>query len=378
MAKRAANKMGTVRKRPDGRWEGRYTAPDGKQHSVYGKTQKECTSALRAALNAVDNGSWCEPSRMTVGEWLDEWLKDYQYDNSDLTIRKYRSISANNFKPTLGSIKLLKLSPVHIRRFITTMQDKQLSQVTISNYLRILKTSLNCAVKSGLIKESPAANISVSRGKVKRFHVVDRDMFTKFVKAASKTKYANELSFMLYTGLRIGELRGLQWTDVDWKAQTILVQRQLHPKSHTSQRITAPKYDEERLLYLPTAALTVLKSQRIKQNEQRLAAGESWDDEGINHDLIFRMENGRAHGEKTISDALKIVGNEIGIPDLHPHDLRHSYAVAALRSGVDVKTVQHSLGHKTAAMTVDVYAAYTDDAGKEGAKKLSDYFTISN
>ena len=213
---------------------------------------------------------------------------------------------------------------------------------------------------------------------MKRFHVVDRDMFTKFVKAASKTKYANELSFMLYTGLRIGELRGLQWTDVDWKAQTILVQRQLHPKSHTTQRITAPKYDEERLLYLPTAALAVLKSQRIKQNEQRLAAGESWDDEGINHDLIFRMENGQAHGEKTISDALKIVGNEIGIPDLHPHDLRHSYAVAALRSGVDVKTVQHSLGHKTAAMTVDVYAAYTDDAGKEGAKKLSDYFKISN
>lgn len=366
--------MGSVRKRSDGRWEGRYTANDGKQHSIYAQSQAACTAALRAAQNDVDCGAWVEPSKLTVEEWLDIWLKDYQGDNSELTVLKYKSISKNNFIPTIGKVKLLKLSPIHIRRFLTAMKAKDLSQVTISNYLRILKTALNAAVESKLIKENPAANITVSRGKVKAFHVVDKAMFPAFIKAAKQTKYDNELIIMLYTGLRIGELRGLKWSDIDFDAETIQVSRQLHPKSHTAKRITAPKYNEQRLIYLPQAAVAVLKEQRKKQNEQRLAAGDKWVEDDIGNDLVFRMENGKSHGEKTISDAVKAVGTAIGIPELHPHDLRHSYAVAALRSGIDVKTVQHNLGHKTASMTVDVYAAYTDDAGKESAKKLSAYF----
>ena len=374
MAKRAANNMGTVRQRSDGRWEGRYTASDGKQHSVYALTQPACTAALRAAMNDVDNGIWQKPSMMTVSEWLEIWIKDYQGDNSELTVLKYRSIVRNNFVPTIGAVKLTKLSPVHIRRFLTAMKAKDLSQVTISNYLRILKTALNAAVEAKLIKESPANGISISRGKVKSFHVVDKSMFQDFIKAANETKYGNELALMLYTGLRVGELRGLRWSDIDFAANTMSIRRQLHPKSQTTKRITAPKYDEERTVYLPQPAINVLKAQRVKQNEQRLAAGAEWVDNEVTHDLVFRMETGVEHGEKTIADAVKNVGSAIGIPALHPHDLRHSYAVAALRSGADVKSVQHNLGHKTSSMTVDIYAAYSEDAGKESAQKLSEYF----
>lgn len=374
MAKRAANNMGTVRQRSDGRWEGRYTASDGKQHSVYALTQPACTAALRAAMNDVDNGIWQKPSMITVSEWLEIWLKDYQGDNSELTVLKYRSITRNNFVPTIGAVKLTKLSPVHIRRFLTAMKAKDLSQVTISNYLRILKTALNAAVEAKLIKESPANGITVSRGKVKKFNVVDKAMFPGFIKAANETKYGNELTLMLYTGLRVGELRGLRWSDIDFAANTMSIRRQLHPKSQSSKRITVPKYNEERTVYLPQPAITVLKAQRVKQNEQRLAAGAEWVDNEVTHDLVFRMETGVEHGEKTIADAVRNVGSAIGIPALHPHDLRHSYAVAALRSGADVKSVQHNLGHKTSSMTVDIYAAYSEDAGKESAKKLSDYF----
>lgn len=374
MSKRSANNMGTVRKRSDGRWEGRYTGSDGKQHSVYGRDQKSCTAALKAAMRDVDSGTWMQPSQMTVGEWLDIWLTDCQGDNSELTVLKYKSIVRNNFKSTIGNIKLLKLSPIHIRRFITTMKSKDLSQVTIANYTRVLKTALNAAVEARLIKENPADRITISRGRVKGFHIVDKSMFPAFIEAADKTKYGNELALMLYTGLRIGELRGLQWSDVDFAAGTLSIKRQLHPKSLTTKRITAPKYDEERTIYLPQSAINVLKAQRIKQHEQRLATGTEWTEDEISHDLIFRMDNGKPLGDKTISNAVNYVGTTIGIPELHPHDLRHSYAIAALRSGVDVKTVQHNLGHKTAGMTLDVYVKYTEDAGKESAEKLSDYF----
>ena len=121
--------------------------------------------------------------------------------------------------------------------------------------------------------------------------------------------------------------------------------------------------------------MNVLHAQRKKQAEQRLAAGDKWHEDDISKDLVFRMANGAPHGEKTILTAVHNAGKAIGIPELHPHDLRHSYAVAALRAKMDVKSVQHNLGHKKASMTLDVYVAYTEDAGKEGADILSVYFS---
>lgn len=375
MAKRAANGMGSIRQRADGRWEARYTAPDGRQHSVFARTQKEVSAKLKAALQQVDGGAWREPSTMTVGGWLDIWLTDYQSDNSERTVLKYKSIVDHNFKPVLGDLKLTKLTTVQLRRMLTILRGRSLSQVTISNYFRILKTALNAAVEAKLIESNPANGITVARGKVKKFHVVEKAQFTAFINAAKGTRYENELIFLLYSGLRIGELRGLKWSDIDFDRKTVFVQRQLHPKSQIANRITEPKYDEERLIYLPAAAMSVLQAQRRKQAEQRLVAGAGWREDDTSRDLVFRMANGSPHGEKTIANAVHRAGAAIGLPDLHPHDLRHSYAVAAIRAKMDVKSVQHNLGHKQASMTLDVYVAYTEEAGKEGADKLSIYFS---
>lgn len=371
---RAPNNMGSIRQRSDGRWEARYSAPDGRQRSVYANSQKAVIDKLKAVMRDIDTGAWHEPSKMTVSQWLDIWLVDYQGDNADRTIRKYKSIVNSNFKPVIGNVRLEKLSTLHIRRLLTAMKNKPLSQTTAGNYFRILKTALNAAIEAKLIKVNPANGISVARGKVKSFNVVEKAQFPAFIEAAKNTRYEYELTFMLYSGLRIGELRGLKWPDVDFEKKTIFVQRQLHPKSQSAKRITEPKYEEERLIYLPTAAMTVLYAQRKKQAEQRLAAGDKWHEDETSKDLVFRMPNGAPHGEKTILTAVHRVGNAIGIPELHPHDLRHSYAVAALRAKMDVKSVQHNLGHKKASMTLDVYVAYTEDAGKEGADKLSAYF----
>lgn len=375
MAKRAANNMGTVRQRSDGRWEGRYTDPNGKQRSVYAPTQSECTALLRAAQSDIDNGVWQRPSTVTVAQWLDIWLSDYQGDNSERTVLKYRSVVNNNFKPIIGNVKITNLSTIHIRRMLKNLKDKGLSQVTISNYHRIFKTAINAAIEAKLINTNPADEISVARGKVKGFHIVEKSQFGAFISAAKETKYENELAFMLYTGLRIGELRGLRWSDIDFKAKTMHIQRQLHPKSQIANRITQPKYEEERTLYLASAAIDVLNVQRKRQAAQRLSAGSEWHEDEVSKDLVFRKANGDPHGEKTLLDAVHAAGKRIGIPELHPHDLRHSFAVAAIRAKMDVKSVQHNLGHKKADMTMDVYVKYTEDAGKEGAERLSEYFS---
>lgn len=371
--------MGTIRQRKDGLWEGRYTSPDGRQRSVYAKSEGEVSKKLRSAQHEIDKGSWREPSKMSVLEWLDIWLNDYQGHVSPRTVAKYRCIVNKHFKPRIGQIKLVKLLPMHIQRMITAMDAEGRATSTIRNYCAVLEVALRCAVDTDLIKTSPMAKVKLPRAKHARFDVVDRAQMPDFIRAASETDYPHELLTMIYTGMRVGEIRGLRWSDVDLDQATIHIQRQLHPKNKELERFGGPKYNEDREIHLPAEAVDVLKQQRKRQAKQRLAAGINWQEDGLSRDLVFRLKSGKPHNEKSLFRTVRAVGVEIGIPDLHPHDLRHSYAVAALRAGVDVKTVQHNLGHKTSQMTLDVYAAYTSDAGKAGAEKLSAYLkTIEN
>lgn len=369
---RANNGMGSIRQRSDGRWEGRYTAPNGKQKSVYGRTEKEVTAKLRGVLHEIDSGSWMEPSRMTVSEWLDIWIADYCSHTTETTLNKYKSVVKTHFKPALGAVKMAKLSPIHVQRMVTKLTNDGKSAATIRNYGVILGGALQAAVDVGVLKVNPASKVKLPRTSKTKLNIVDREDIPAFMAAAKSTLYPNELCFMILTGLRLGELRGLQWDDVDMDAATIQIQRQLHGLASHSH-FTPPKYGEVREIHLPDKAVDILKIAKKRQAEQRIAAGPKWKEDDISKKLVFRLNNGNPHSETSLYDAARAVGDIIGKPGLHPHDLRHSYAVAALRSGVDVKTVQHNLGHKSASMTLDVYAAYTNDAGKEGAKKLSEY-----
>jgi integrase len=143
---------------------------------------------------------------------------------------------------------------------------------------------------------------------------------------------------------------------------------------HGVPAFAPPKDNSVRDIELTPQAVTLLKQQRKDQAAARLAAGADWHEDDITRDLVFRTPTGWNLAQATIGDAVNSLRSPLNMPTLRPHDLRHSYAVAALRSGVDVKTVQHNLGHKHASITPDIYAAYTDDAGKTGAEKLADYW----
>ena len=131
---RAPNRMGSIRRRSDGRWEGRYTGPDGRQRSCYGKTQKEAAEALRAATHSVDAGSWLEPSTVTVAQWLAEWVRDYCGHTTQRTRDYYDRITALYIVPSLGKVRLSVLSSTHVRRMVGDLQrreDDALSAATV-------------------------------------------------------------------------------------------------------------------------------------------------------------------------------------------------------------------------------------------------------
>lgn len=313
---------------------------------------------------------------MTVNAWLDVWLKDYQGHTTGRTVMTYSSALDNYVRPVIGRVLMAKLKTMHIMRVLSGMQGRNLSPTTQRQTCNIMKNAMKTAILAGVIKTDPTNGVKVPKWNAKPFKIIDRQQIQAFVAAAQDTPFPNELLLMLYTGLRVGELRGLMWQDADLDGAKLKVERQLYAHAH-STGFGFPKYGEVRTIELIPEAVAVLRRQRVRQAEQQLAAGANWKDTDISRDLIFRQGMGQPHTNSSLARAVKSAGEAIGVSDLHPHELRHSYAVAAIRSGMDIKTVQHNMGHKSASVTLDTYANYTTDAGKIGAIKLSDYFKNS-
>lgn len=378
---RNSNGMGSIRKRADGRWEARYTGPDGKSHSLFARTQKDVSAKLREALNALDTGTWREPTKMTVGEWLTVWLESYCGHVSPGTKDFYEKLCRLYVRPQLGEIRMDRLLSIHVRQMVTTMANRKpepLAPKTIRSTLGTLKVALGAAVQAKLIRENPAVGVPIPRQAKYEMHIVDRPMIPAFVAAAQETPVPEALELLLMTGLRSGELRGLRWGDIDWTENIIHVRQQIHTVKGGEVEARPPKDDQIRDVHAMPQAMDVLRRQRKRQAGDRLKAGAGWYEDAVVGDLVFRLPNGRQYHDRVLLGAVYKVAKAIGMPGLHTHDLRHSYAVAALRAGVDVKTVQHNLGHASAAMTLDTYAGFTEDAGKAGAQRLGDYWSAAN
>ena len=368
---RKSNGEGTLRQRSDGRWEGRYTAPDGRQHSVYARTKTACRDALRRQQAQILTGAWVEPSRLTVGQWLETWLSDYCGHLKASSTHNYQLFVHTYFMPKLGKIPLSKLRVIQVQQLFNDLA-KRLSISSLKSIRIVLSSAMGCAVRFDLLRENPVEKVVLTRPEKRPMTIVDRAQFPAFIAAAQTTGCADALILLLQTGLRSGELRGLRWSDVDLDARTLTVARQL-AFDGSGYLIQSPKSGKSRTLILMPDTVDLLRRHKAAQAAARLARG-GWVDDALSADLVFRKPNGRPYSRTTLLGPARRVGEAIGLPELHPHDLRHSYAVAALRSGIDVKTVQTNLGHASAAMTLDTYAAYTDDMGRAAADKLAAYW----
>lgn len=374
MAK-ARNGMGSIRQRADGRFEARYTGQDGKQHSLFAHTASEAAKKLRAATASVDSGDWLQPNRLTVGEWLDVWLSDYCTHVRPTTLDNYETNIRLHIKPVIGALKLASVNSAHIRRVLNGMASSGMAVRTINGVRMIMRAAFRAAREDKLIKENPVDSVRRMDDKADReIEFLDREQIPAFIAAARNSICANELQLLLFTGMRIGELLGLKWDCVNLDRAEITIDKQLvwHAKEYT---LSPTKSGLSRTIYISAEAVEILRAQRVRQNEQRIRAGHDWQSDPISDDLVFRADSGRHLLFTTVQLQANKVGREIGLPTLHPHSLRHSYAVAALRAGMDIKTLQNNLGHSSASVTLDVYAKYTDDAGIAAAKLLSAYFS---
>ena len=380
--KRGANGAGTIKHRADGRWEAQVTLGidpgTGKpvRRSFYGRTQKECRMKLTQAIAALDEGTYFEPQKITVKQWLETWLAEYTGDVKDSTRTSYRQHTDNHIVPALGAVKLSELTPAACQKFINDLSRvKGLSAKTVKNVHGVLHHALKQAVRLGYVRMNPTEACTLPRIEKAKIEPLDTPEIKQLLDVLGDDVYSDVLRVDLFTGMREGEILGLQWSCVDFRRGTIRIEKQLsRPRVKGEEyRFTSLKNDKPRTVQPAPFVMEILKRQRRRQAEDRIRAGAAWDDHGF-PDLAFTSETGKYLNYTIVLRHLKKALEAAGLPEKRFHDLRHTYAVTSLQAGDDVKTVQENLGHHTAAFTLDQYGHVTDTMRQASAQRMEAFY----
>lgn len=374
MPKRNAQGAGSIRQRPDGRWEGRITVGrdpgTGKQlrRSVYADSQAEVVKAIQRLQTEREAGTYTEPSKMTVSAWLDIWLKDYTAHLKPRTKTLYEGHIRARIKPALGAVKLQQLKPHQIQAFYNSLQagDKPMAPKTIQNLHALLHKALQQAVEVEYLRSNPTQGCKLPRVEKAQIHVLDDAQITRFLEAIAGHEYETLFTIALFTGMRQGELLGLTWDCFNFKKGTIYIYRQLQ-KDKGVYQFGPVKNDKPRTISPAGYIMDMMKSHKLVQTEWQLRAGPAWENKD---GFVFTDELGQHIKRTTVIHRFQRVIKGLDLPISRFHDLRHSYAVASLRSGDDARTVQETLGHHSAAFTLDVYAHVTEQMKKESADRM--------
>ena len=374
MAKKRANGEGSIRKRKDGRWEGRYTAGHdpitGKQvfKSVLGKTQAEVKEKLKKALVESGQIDFTKSGKYTVGTWMDEWFENVaKIKVRPSSHQTYKGYIDNHIKPNIGDIPLEKLTTMDLQKLYRKLltrgrverieaenQPSGLSAKTVRNINQVISSAMDLAVAQKIITTNPTKACELPKVEHREMQTIPEEQLQAFLNEARATGVYEMYYIELATGLRRGELLGLKWQDIDWKNGVIKVKRQIARVDGKIVEAPLKTKNSYRTVTISPQAIEVLREQKRKTNDQ----------------YVFPSPNGGPISPDSVNNMLKRVLERAGIPKVRFHDLRHTFATIALQNGVDIKTVSGMLGHFSAGFTLDTYAHVTTSAQKEAAQTM--------
>ncbi len=357
MGKRGNGEGSITRHKKSGLYMARYTVetPDGlrKRKTIYGKEREEVADKLVEALANRNKGLVFEGDDQTLSAYLDRWLNgSVKGSLKPSTFESYERMIRNHIKPALGHRKLKNLAPDHVQYFYQSRLDHGLAPGTVRLMHGILHKALEQAVKWGSVPRNVCKATTPPEPNPEEIHPLDAEQAKRILEAARGNRLEALYVLAVTAGLRIGELLGLRWEDVDLDAATLRVRR-TRSQAKTGPAFTAPKNGKGRSIRLTGRAVEALKSHKAAQNAERLKLGDLWEDNG----LIFCTTAGRPLDFRNVATAsFKPLLKKAGLPDIRFHDLWHTCATLLLSRGHHPKLVQELLGHSSVAMTLDRYS----------------------
>jgi integrase len=388
MPKRRANHEGSIRQRTDGTWEAILSVGRDpltgklKRVSYYGKTQREVVEKAARAKAARAQGTYVKPEKLTLGQWLAEWLETYKAPRvRALSLAQYQRIITRHLTPALGHLLLTKLHPEDVQRYLNRKQQT-LDAVTLRQHLVVLRSALAMAQKVGRVSRNVAQLVETPTAARKRRETLSIvQVTTQLLPALTDDRYLAAYVVLFLTGLRKGELLGLRWQDIDFEARTLQVHQTLErvPNPHGTKPKTvlafmAPKTEQSRrTVALPEECVSALRQHKARQAAEKLRLGAAYSDQG----LVFCQGDGRPIDPRTFNYHFVWTLKQAGLPHIRVHDARHTYATRLLQHDVPLKVVSTQLGHSSIAITGDIYSHVTAEVARKAADALQTAFTAS-
>ncbi len=382
MAKRRANGEGNIRKRKDGRWEGRYTAgydQDGKRiiKNVLGRTQAEVKSKLSVAIAESQQLDMSRSGEYTVAEWLRLWFELYAKPSIRPSTAGYYKRGIEQYTvPRIGHVRLNKLTSREIQKLYkdllengrTREQQRKkkpgLSGSTVRGVHTMLHSALDRAVKERLLIRNPADGCVVPKATHQEMKTLRPEDLKAYLDAAERRSALAMFYLELVSGIRKGELVALRWEDLDVEQRTVSVSKQATKDENNHLIVARPKTENSvRLISIPQEAVELLVREHAKHPDN------PW--------LFPSSRTGAMYHPDSVATLHQRILKDAGLEHLRFHDLRHTFATLALQNGVDIKTVSGMLGHFSAGFTLDTYAHITTAAQKEAARTMEKVLTTA-
>lgn len=365
---------GSIRKRSDGRWEGRYTAGRDPEtgrpvyKNVLGKTQAEVKEKLKRAIEENAELDFSKAGQYTVGQWMDIWFENCaKIKVRPSSHQTYRGYIDHHIKPYIGDIQLNKLTSLDLQRLYKKLlsggrverieaekQPKGLSPKTVRNINQVISAALTFAKEQKLIISNPTEGCSLPKLEHKEMKTLTVDQLQSFLREAKESGVYEMYYIELATGLRRGELLGLKWEDIDLKQAVIRVRRQVARINGEIVEAPLKTKNSYRTISVGEDAVGILKQQKEKGHSE----------------YVFPSPTGGPISPDSVLHMLHRVLKRAGLPKVRFHDLRHTFATLALQNGVDVKTISGMLGHYSAGFTLDTYAHVTTQAQRQAANTM--------
>jgi len=372
MAKKRGNHEGSIHKRSNNTWRAQISL-QGRRISITTKTKSEAMAWLRKMQEEVENGLSFESTQLTLKRFMDEWLVTVEQTLRFSTFSQYKQMTHQHIIPYLGNYRLRDLTPDQIQRMYNDMVKQGKGYRTIHLSHAILHRALVQAVKLGLLLRNPDDATIPPKPKRKEMQFLDEGQVQRLLITAERME---DRFFALYylaiaTGMRLGEMLGLKWDDIDLEQGILKVQRQL-TRCKNGYEFTTPKTKAGiRQINLGSKAIEVLQSHRQRLQAEKLIAGGSWKD----HNMVFPSTIGTPMNRCNLNKRYKNVLKKAGLPAIRFHDLRHTAASLMLNNGIPVIIVSKRLGHAQPSITLDVYGHLIPSKQQEAAILMDQLLT---
>jgi integrase len=335
-------------------------------------TKSDALAAMAELQGDAANGQVVEPSKMTVGQYLDRWLIAVKSSVRSSTYKSFKGHVDLYLEPALESIPLQALDRATIRTAYGAMQRtsgeaKALSDKTVHNVHVTLHRALADAMNDGLVARNPADRAHKAPRRRAEMATWTAAELRTFLEHVTGERDAALWRTAALTGMRRGELAGLPWRAVDLEAATITISTAL-VRGTDGFASSEPKTERgRRTIDLDAATVAALRRWKVTQSAERLAAGPAWIDSGC----VFTREDGRANDGDVVSQRFERLGKRAKVPRIRFHDLRHTHATILLASGTPAHVVSRRLGHSTESFTLTQYAHVLPGQQRDAADRMA-------